>query len=180
MLIVFVTDWAVGHEGFHIRYESSNIFNIHYKMYIKIIFFFILVCGGQFTESTGVIESPGYPSEYLHSRQCIYEIIQPLSTSIVLRIDDFDLEENSYPQCQYDFLEIRDGHNENATLIGRYCRTPPREIFSTYNYLWLKFESDRSISGKGFHLTYSTINLECGGILKDNVGTISSSDNING
>lgn len=111
---------------------------------------------------------------------CIYEIEQPLRTSITLRIDDFSIEENSYPLCNYDYLEIRDGHNENATLIGHYCQEPPGEIISTYNHLWLKFETDRSISGKGFHATYTTTRLNCGGILKDNMGTISSTDNLNG
>lgn len=97
-----------------------------------------------------------------------------------MQIDDFDLEVNSYPLCTYDYLEIRDGHNENATLLGRYCREPPSELTSTYNYMWIKFETDQSIAGKGFHATYSTTNLSCGGIMKDNVGTISSSDNVDG
>lgn len=77
-------------------------------------------------------------------------------------------------------MEVRDGHNENSTLIGRYCREPPSEIISSYNYLWLKFQSDRSIGGKGFHATYTTTDLNCGGIMKDNLGTISSSDNVDG
>lgn len=97
-----------------------------------------------------------------------------------MRIDDFDLEENSYPLCTYDYLEVRDGHNENATLLGHYCREPPTELISTYNYMWIKFETDQSIAGKGFHATYSTTNLNCGGIMKDNIGTISSSDNVDG
>lgn len=96
-----------------------------------------------------------------------------------MRIDDFDLEQHSYPVCSYDYLEVRDGPNENATFIGRYCRNPPSEIISTFNYLWLKFETDQSISGRGFHATYTTTNLNCGGILKETTGTVSLSNGNN-
>lgn len=56
-------------------------------------------------------------------------------------------------------LQIRDGHNENATLIGRYCFKPPPTIISTYNYLWLKFETDASVQAKGFSAQYTTTDV---------------------
>ena len=35
---------------------------------------------------------------------------------------DFDIE-GSY-NCNFDYLEIRDGDNENSTLIGKFCGDP--------------------------------------------------------
>ena len=35
---------------------------------------------------------------------------------------DFDIE-GSY-NCNFDYIEIRDGDNENSTLIGKYCGDP--------------------------------------------------------
>ena len=35
---------------------------------------------------------------------------------------DFDIE-GSY-NCNFDYIEIRDGDNGNSTLIGKYCGDP--------------------------------------------------------
>ncbi|KAJ3659671.1 hypothetical protein Zmor_011346 [Zophobas morio] len=154
LLIVFKTDWATTSSGFVIRYET--------------------VCGGKFTAPSGVVSSPGYPNKYDHSLQCIYEIIQPLGRVIKLKIEDLDLESNSYPECVYDYLEVRDGHDANSTLVGTYCEEVPPLIVSSYNYLWLKFESDSNNNGRGFKANYTTSNLGCGGILKEKTGTFST------
>lgn len=66
----------------------------------------IAVCGGQYTSSSGIIESPGYPNEYGDERYCIYEISQPIGTNIILDMIDFEIEENGYVDCTYDSLEV--------------------------------------------------------------------------
>lgn len=77
-----------------------------FKYVFNTIFFIILVCGGIYSEPTGIIESPGYPSYYTEDQICIYEIIQPLGTSILLTFLDFHMEESSYPVCLFDFVEV--------------------------------------------------------------------------
>nr|XP_008192422.1 PREDICTED: cubilin [Tribolium castaneum] len=154
ILIVFKTDWATAGEGFALRYET--------------------VCGGTFTTPSGVIQSPGYPKNYDHNLECIFEIVQPLGNIIKLNIVDLDLESNTYPDCVYDFLEVRDGHNSNSTLIGTYCANKVPLIVSSYNYLWIKFQSDTNNNGKGFRANYTTTNIGCGGIMKEKSGTFST------
>jgi hypothetical protein len=60
-------------------------------------------------------------------------------------------------------VQIHDGHNENATLLGKYCggqdQFPNSCIMSQYNFLWLKFKTDGSISNHGFYANYSSISI---------------------
>lgn len=67
-----------------------------------------LVCGGTFTESTGVIESPFYPNPYPSKRECIYIIAQPVGKAIRLSFLDMEIEGSlNYPGCLYDTLEVK-------------------------------------------------------------------------
>ncbi|XP_045482434.1 cubilin [Harmonia axyridis] len=151
----FKSDWATGFGGFVLRYET--------------------VCGGKFTEKSGIITSDGYPKHYAPGVSCIYEIIQPPGYIITLTFLDFRLEHSSdTDEPCFDYVEVRDGDYENSTLVGRYCNEiRPPKIVSSMNYLWLKFVSDESVSYEGFKATYNVTNLGCGGILKENTGIIS-------
>lgn len=80
----------------------------------------------------------------------------------------FDIE-GSF-NCAYDYLEIRDGDNENSTLISKVCGDPsfmPDPIESTMNYVFLRFVTDGSVSNRGFKLNYTTSESRCGGIFKN-------------
>ena len=72
--------------------------------------------------------------------------------------------------CRYDYLEVRDGDNENSTLVGKYCGDPsltPEPVYSSLNYLWMRFKTDGSVSNRGFSINYTTTDAHCGGILRD-------------
>ena len=100
---------------------------------------FISACGGEFSTPSGEITSPFHPNPYPSDRSCSYVIAQPAGTRIRIEFSDFDIE-GSY-DCSFDYLEIRDGDNENSTLIGRYCGDPsliPAPIDSQMNYLWMR------------------------------------------
>lgn len=66
-----------------------------------------LVCGGTFTDSKGVIESPFYPNPYPDNKVCTYLIEQPVGKAIQLSFLDMDIEDQSYPDCTFDSLEVR-------------------------------------------------------------------------
>ena len=64
-------------------------------------------------------------------------------------------------------FKIYDGHNVNSSQVGRYCgeQKPPRAV-SSYNAMFLVFQSDASISGRGFKANYSLIDIrECWRVL---------------
>ena len=76
---------------------------------------FFIACGGTFADESGIITSPYHPNPYPSGRQCDYLIVQPPGTIIQLQFVDFEIE-GSF-NCAYDYLEMRDGDSENATLI---------------------------------------------------------------
>lgn len=65
-----------------------------------------LVCGGAYSAETGLLLSPLYPNHYEISRTCDYIIEAPLRKAIMLDFQDFDLEDNSYPSCDFDYLSV--------------------------------------------------------------------------
>ncbi len=133
------------------------------------------MCGGEYQQPTGYITSPYYPDSYPNDRECVYVISQPPGTRIHLEFMEFDVE--SHSDCMFDYLEVRDGDNENSTLIGKFCGGPtsiPAPVDSQHNYLWLRFGTDGSIQNRGFRLNYTTTEALCGGILRENFGVITS------
>ncbi|CAG7825201.1 unnamed protein product [Allacma fusca] len=114
-----------------------------------------------------MLRSPYYPGNYPKNRDCVYLISQPVGKAIQLDFIDFDIEAAYDSRCLFDFLEIRDGDNENSTLIGHYCGgNVPETILSSMNYLWIRFKTDGSLQNKGFIANFSTIDVGCGGILR--------------
>ena len=110
-----------------------------------------IVCGGEFTSPSGVITSPFHPDNYPSQRTCTYVISQPKSTVIRAQFLDFDVEGSQ--NCNFDYVQIRDGPDVNSTIIGRYCGDPshmPSPILSTLNYLWISFVTDGSVQNRGF------------------------------
>ncbi|XP_043491364.1 uncharacterized protein LOC122517085 isoform X2 [Polistes fuscatus] len=70
--------------------------------------------------------------------------------------DEFKLEDS--PECRFDFLEVRDGKHGYSNLLGKFCGSNfPPEITSKTRYLWLRFNSDENIEGKGFKAVWSMI-----------------------
>ncbi|KAI4498132.1 hypothetical protein M0802_006618 [Mischocyttarus mexicanus] len=155
VVIVFMSDWSYESEGFSLSYD--------------------IICGGEFTELTGVITSPMYPNPYHSSRTCTYEIMLPSSKGIVLSILDLDLEGTSN-DCYFDSLEIFDGDSENSTSLAVLCNTvaPSEPYYSTHNFMYLKFTTDNTIEGRGFKINYTSIDRRCGGFYKNSVGIIKS------
>ena len=64
----------------------------------------------------------------------------------------FDIE--SHADCAYDYLNIYDGENTSATLIGQYCGTNSPGIVTAENNisgaLTFQFHSDGGVVGQGW------------------------------
>lgn len=67
--------------------------------------FHVAVCGGTYFTSKGVLQSPNYPNNYPHNKECTWIISVPTGQQIKLNVTDFNLEGGS--RCYYDYLEIR-------------------------------------------------------------------------
>ncbi|XP_051914679.1 neuropilin-2a isoform X2 [Hippocampus zosterae] len=149
--IRFVSDYAHQGAGFSLRYE---IFKTGSEF-----------CFRNFTSSSGMIESPGFPDKYPHNLECSYMIIAPANMEISLTFLTFDLENDPLlvgeGDCKYDWLDVWDGLPQASPLIGRYCGTKiPPEIQSSSGLLSLSFHTDMAVAKDGFSARYNMTHKE--------------------
>ncbi|KAM3854464.1 neuropilin-2 isoform 2-T2 [Vipera latastei] len=135
-------------------------------------------CGGRLnSKDAGYITSPGYPQDYPSHQNCEWIIYAPEpNQKITLNFNPhFEIEKHD---CKYDFIEIRDGDNENADLLGKHCgNIAPPTITSSGPSLYIKFTSDYARQGAGFSLRYEiykTGSEDCSRNFTSSNGTIES------
>ncbi|XP_068942361.1 cubilin [Petaurus breviceps papuanus] len=140
--IHFHSDSLGSDKGFHITYITSLVDPD---------------CGGNYTAAEGSIISPGWPSPYVHNRQCIYIITQPPGEKIHLNFTQVQLEDQSH--CLQSSIEVLDGE----TLLEKLCESKiPASIYSISNSIWVRFKSDSSVQKASFQAIYQ---VACGGEL---------------
>ncbi|OQV20099.1 Cubilin [Hypsibius exemplaris] len=129
-------------------------------------------CNGIMRAPFGAITSPNYPSPYAHNTECYWHIHAASGSFIQATFVDFDLE-NSIG-CKYDYVSIFDGPTSHFPPLDTLCGTinPQKSIPTTSNEMLIKFRSDLSSHGRGFHLTYQSICQRR--ILKQRSGVIES------
>ncbi|XP_029114257.1 CUB and sushi domain-containing protein 1-like isoform X1 [Scleropages formosus] len=114
----------------------------------------VVPCGGNLTQRTGIILSPGFPETYLNNLSCVWTIAVPQGSGIQIQVMSFVTE------LPWDFLEVYDGGHDTDILLGKFSGTKvPAVLNSTSNQLRLHFSSDSSASAAGFHLEYKTVSL---------------------
>uniref|UniRef100_G3NWU6 CUB and Sushi multiple domains 2 n=1 Tax=Gasterosteus aculeatus aculeatus TaxID=481459 RepID=G3NWU6_GASAC len=114
----------------------------------------IVPCGGNLTQRTGTILSPGFPEPYLNSLNCVWKITVPEGSGVQIQVISFVTEQN------WDSLEVFDGGDNTDTMLGSFSGTTvPALLNSTSNQLYLHFFSDISVSAAGFRLEYKTVSL---------------------
>ncbi|XP_039599900.1 inactive serine protease PAMR1 [Polypterus senegalus] len=107
-------------------------------------------CGGVINAKRGYIAIESYPT----NAHCEWTLNVNPQFTIELRFSMLSLEFDY--SCRYDYVEVRDGDNVDAQVIGRFCgneRPPP--IRSTGNSLHVLFVSDGYKSFDGFHLSFA-------------------------
>ena len=70
-----------------------------------LLFRLLVVCGQDKQDETGVIESPNFPGNYPHNRNCEWRITLQNGRQVLLNVTSFNIELDS--GCEYDYLEIR-------------------------------------------------------------------------
>uniref|UniRef100_A0A673JP90 Neuropilin n=1 Tax=Sinocyclocheilus rhinocerous TaxID=307959 RepID=A0A673JP90_9TELE len=147
LFIKFASDYETHGAGFSIRYE---IFKTGPE------------CSRNFTSSSGVIKSPGFPEKYPNNLDCTFMIFAPKMSEIVLEFESFELEPDTQPPtgvfCRYDRLEIWDGFPGVGPYIGRYCgQNTPGRIISYTGILALTINTDSAIAKEGFSANFTVL-----------------------
>ncbi|XP_053305441.1 embryonic protein UVS.2-like [Spea bombifrons] len=107
-----------------------------------------VTCGGSLSNTTGSFSTPGFPSKYPNSMDCVWALSAPHGNRITIHFASFNLE--SSPGCTYDYLLIRDGRKQK-----KKCGLVPQlNITSSRQSLLVHFHSDASVQAGGFHATY--------------------------
>ncbi|XP_016093659.1 cubilin [Sinocyclocheilus grahami] len=154
----FRSDHSVSGRGFTVAWQSQAP-----------------VCGGELTNTYGDIKSPGYPGNYPPNRDCYWMVNVNPGLLITFAFGTLSLEHHD--NCNFDYLEIRDGLLPEDPVLGKYCSTAsPPPLQTTGPSAWIRFHSDFSISDRGFHITYTTSPSDpgCGGVFTDTEGIIIS------
>ncbi|XP_034244978.1 cubilin [Thrips palmi] len=128
-------------------------------------------CGGVLTEPSGVVTAPkGADGNYRSNMDCGWKIQVPVSERISIEFEDeFDIEQ--IDGCMFDYLEIYDGPDQNAPVVGKFCRTKPPRVVSSSNTMFVFFHTDTSYQKAGFTFRYE---VECGGVFTELQGAFSS------
>ncbi|XP_066158935.1 cubilin [Euwallacea fornicatus] len=128
---------------------------------------FDLGCGGLLNNDVGTISFPPHRDEkYNGNNHCKWVIQAPPEKIVQLTWILFNLEKSI--DCAYDNVKVFDNNTDNGNgyLIGKYCgnRLPPL-VFSTSNVVTVTFDSDNTIHGDGFYVSYTFIKSTqiCGG-----------------
>ncbi|KAM9165722.1 bone morphogenetic protein 1 isoform 1-T1 [Pangshura tecta] len=124
-------------------------------------------CDHKVTSITGTITSPNWPDKYPSKKECTWAVTTTPGHRVKLTFMELDIE--GHQECTYDHLEVYNGKDAKAPVLGRFCGAKePDPIISTSNKMFLKFFSDNSVQKKGFQATYSTV---CGGQMRAEVKT---------
>ncbi|XP_062137785.1 cubilin homolog [Drosophila sulfurigaster albostrigata] len=130
-------------------------------------------CGGRIHSAEGMLTSPLYPLNYSSGLDCVWQVVTGAGRQMELQLDLFELENST--NCHADWLEVRNGMNNQSALIGRFCGTNmPRRIPSFSNQIYLHFHTNDVNQARGFRLSWRTVASGCGGRLQSDTGVITS------
>ncbi|KAJ4432257.1 hypothetical protein ANN_20874 [Periplaneta americana] len=138
-----------------------------------------IACGARIVaEDTGVISiNSAINTDYSHN--CSWTIIAAnLENRVTLTITTIDVSpgwSSSEEDCPYYHIEVRDGDNAEAPLIGSYCgsRAPPH-LTSQGSAMFVQAVSEYGGHYGAFTATYSVLSTACGGNLSSEHGSFAS------
>ncbi|CAH1176432.1 unnamed protein product [Phaedon cochleariae] len=119
-------------------------------------------CGRTYQTNSGSFSPPTYkenpPEEGV---RCEWRITATHGERIVLNITNLDIEKS--PDCQADFIEVRDGYWYKSQILGLFCGSGQyHHIVSTGSRMLVTYVAKNAKGRKGFTANYEAI---CGGDL---------------
>ncbi|MGH0167823.1 UNVERIFIED_CONTAM: hypothetical protein FKN15_053442 [Acipenser sinensis] len=111
-------------------------------------------CDHKVTSFFGVITSPNWPDKYPSKKECTWAITSTPGHRIKIAFNEMDME--PHQECAYDHIELYDGRDAKAPVLGRFCGSKkPEPVISTANRMFIKFFSDNSVQKKGFEASHT-------------------------
>ena len=109
--------------------------------------------------TNGSFSSPQYPLSYPNSVKCTWIIEVPAGHKVRLQFDSFRLETCTVPSvCTCDHVEVRDGRDESARSLGKFCGdNGPSILRSSGQQLWVEFDSDSLTRATGFSASFKAV-----------------------
>ncbi|XP_016814233.2 CUB and sushi domain-containing protein 2 isoform X3 [Pan troglodytes] len=99
-------------------------------------------CDGNITSSNGTVYSPGFPSPYSSSQDCVWLITVPIGHGVRLNLSLLQTEPSG------DFITIWDGPQQTAPRLGVFTRSMAKKtVQSSSNQVLLKFHRDAATGG---------------------------------
>lgn len=114
-------------------------------------------CGGILTHPEDTFSTPDFPNRYPINTQCNWTIQVLPGNNIEVTFLEVDIEKGG--DCNYDFVRVFDGLEEDAPVITNLCgRTDkPIVLTSSQNIVRVQFESDSSFVGRGMQAKYKAV-----------------------
>lgn len=107
----------------------------------------------------GHFASPGFPSSYHSSAECLWTITAPDGYQVKLTVKWFGInQQGQIGNCGYDILQVNDEVRGRSRMMGMFCgcESVPA-LVSNGNKLWVKFVSDANGHWPGFLANFKAI-----------------------
>ncbi|XP_073089715.1 CUB and sushi domain-containing protein 2 isoform X4 [Manis javanica] len=99
-------------------------------------------CGGNITSFNGTVYSPGFPSPYSSSQDCVWLIAVPIGHGVRLNLSLLQTEPSG------DVITVWDGPQQTAPQLGVFTRNLAKKtLHSSSNQVLLKFHRDVATAG---------------------------------
>ena len=111
--------------------------------------------------SDTIYDTGGAYGKYRLNEDYTYVISPDGMTNFSIEFAAFDVEPGSAGNCDFDYLEIFDGPDINAPLIGKYCNDTgsPGTITASGTALTLRFHSDGATQNNGWTI-FTSCNID--------------------
>ncbi|XP_071942939.1 cubilin-like isoform X2 [Antedon mediterranea] len=154
MLLNFLSDVSSTHGGFKAGYYET--------------FSVAQGCGGSLTSPSGTFTDIDVDNDGLYEDNLVCTWLISVDVNKLVQLSfgsSFDIESGLGGQCDYDYIEVRDGISPYAPLVSKFCGlNAPSNFNASSNQLYVKFLTDSSIGGTGFTITYGSVDPTCGGV----------------
>ena len=128
-----------------------------WSLFVK---YFPIICSlkvcpkaGLINDTSGTIQSPGYPSLYSANLKCSWKIVAPSGYVVKLAIKDMDLQRCH--RCYCDSVRVYDGDTGYDPSLGKVCGNTRYTVFSSNRFMVVSFSTDAARGGRGFRASYS-------------------------